>query len=362
MKFKLFLILVLFVSSCGPKANTDSLQGKKPETKEGELMKLVLCDLPPPEKLVPGEVDMNEIKTQLVGGGLKGWVHAAVKDQFLFVFTWRQPNNFFINVQLPMSSTDTKILESLSQLKRHDEIFIQGDFFKNESPLQHINVTSLEITKPYTGPGSDYVYESEVPLEIMNNNKMIAEVHIVTNGGAVLVVEYQDRILPVLVPRPEFTRQLYRGDKIELSYLVKTALNRPPHLILNTNSPEPIRMIEQIACGHNEPIELEGSLVMFPQSPQIMFNVFALRTRDAEGIEREYTLVNFENSTLFTEIRRRLQGSWDIMSEYARNDRNKLLNERILVKVKGIKNVMAGDQANPQILINDIKDLKIELF
>lgn len=358
---KLLALLTLsFVVLLGCGKSSSSITGPSPTPEaQNKDMKYITCNVPTPQKSDPTDVDIEFIRAQLKGEGLGGWIHAAVRDQYMFVFTWRDPNNFFVNIQLPVSSKDSQVLAALGHLRRHDQVLVKGDYYNNKAPLPHIEVTSLEIVNKYNGPVSDYVYES-FPDEILSSNRLIGEVHIVTQNGSVLVIEYKDRVFPVFVPNPEVTRKLYRGDKIEIDYVATMQSNRPTHLTLVGK--QPIRLIEQIACGHNKPLELTGELVMFPQSPQILFNVFALSIADAEDVQREYTLVNFTDMDLFTALRERLQKAWDENLDSVLMDRNKFINPKIRITARGIKNVVSADQANPQILINNLDDLSIEIL
>ncbi len=324
---------------------------------------------PPPENTLPKcestdpgvEVDLSCIEEQLKTTGLGGWVHASVKDQMVMVFTWRRPGNFFINVQLPMASKDSKIMEQLAQLRRHDQIEIKGEFFKNEAPIQHINVSELKIVKAYDGPEEQYEYDPTLPADIMSGSRLVGKVHIVANGGSVLVVEVGDRVYPVFNDKPELASSLFRNDKIELDYKVQFLPTRPSHLVVDTSVSNPIRVLERIEQGHGTKITLKGPLVMFPESPQIKFNVFALRTEDSDDVRRNFTIVNFSDIDLFFAIRDKLQKVWDQNVASAVYDRNKYINRKIVLTVTGSKNVVAPDQANPQIVPVTIEDVDIQI-
>lgn len=312
------------------------------------------------ESSQPGEeIDMECIDAQLKGDGLGGWVHASVGDQMVFVFTWRKPGSFFVNVQLPMFSEDPKVLDQLKNLRRHDQVILKGKFFNNEAPLNHINVTEVVMVKAFQGPFEDYEYDPTLLPEILQNNTMIAKVHIVANGGRVLVVEKDDRVLPVFNDKPNLTKDLFRNDKIELHYNVRLLPQSPNHIQVDTSLSNPIRVLESIADGHGEPFELTGPLVMFPQSPQIIFNVFAIRQEDGDGIHRNFTVINFEDMDLFEEMRLKFQEAWDQAVSTAKYDRNKYINRKIQVTVRGLKNVVSSQQANPQIVPEKISDIEI---
>ncbi len=315
----------------------------------------VVCESADPEV----EVDMDCIEEQLKTTGIGGWVHASVKDQLVMVFTWRRPGNFFVNVQLPMVSEDPNIMKQLVELRRHDQIEIKGEFFKNEAPINHINVTDLKIVKKYEGVDDVYEYDPQLPTTILNSSQLIGKVHIVANGGRVLVVEVGDRVYPVFNENPGLAQDLFRNDKIELNYQVQFLPMRPSHLMVDTESDEPIRVLERIEDGHGTEITLTGPLVMFPKSPQIKFNVFALRTEDADQVSRNFTIVNFEDIDLFFAIRDKLQATWDQYVASAQYDRNKYVNRKILLKVTGTKNVVSPTQANPQVVPASIDDIEI---
>ncbi len=308
------------------------------------------------------EIDMDCIEAQLKGEGLGGWVHASVDDQMVFVFTWRKPGSFFTNVQLPMFSEDPQVLKQLQSLGRHDQVILKGEFFQNEAPLRHIKVSEVKVVKAFSGPSGDYEYSPDVLTEILNSNKMIAKVHIVANGGRVLVVEKEDRVLPVFNKDPKLTENLFRNDKIELQYQVRLLPQQPSHIQVDEDAANPIRVIERIEEGHGEPFEITGPLVMFPKSPQIIFNVFAVREQDSDGIHRNYTVINFEDMDLFEKIRQNFQKAWDQAKDSAEYDRNKFINRKIQVTVRGLKNVVSPTQANPQVVPSQIDDIEIEFL
>lgn len=355
MKSLFTSLFVLFFIGCSGDRSATLESPEKSTTLKASNDK---CESPKPDV----EVDLECIENQLKGTGLGGWMHASVQDQQMFVFTWRRPGNFFVNLQFPMSSEDPEILKQILQLKRHDQIVIRGEFFKNEAPLKHINVTELSVVKAYTGPSEDYQYDPDLPNEILNNTSLIAKVHIVANGGAVLVVETGDRVIPVFNSKPDLVRDLFRNDKIEIQYKVRIFPHRPTHLELDVAAALPVRVMEEIAQGHGEEFTISGSLVMFPESPQIKFNVFAVRQEDSDGIRRNFTVVNFQDINLFFKIKDELQKAWDSASQHAQYDRNKYINRRIKVTAKGTKNLVAPDQANPQVVPDKLEDVTIEFL
>ena len=102
-------------------------------------------------------------------------------------------------------------------------------------------------------------------------------------------------------------------------------------------------------------------LVQFPKSPQIKFNIYALLVEDKEGSSIQFTLTNLENMDLFTQVREKIEKFWNEHKSSQENDRNKFINRRIKVTAKGIYNMIDKGQANPQILIQSIDDINLEL-
>ena len=132
--------------------------------------------------------------------------------------------------------------------------------------------------------------------------------------------------------------------------------------MVNTELAEPVKVLENIEDGHGSKIILEGPLVMFPKSPQIVFNVFALREEAGDGVTRNFTIINFADFDLFFAIRDKLQKVWDDNVATSEYDRNKYINRKIWLKVTGSKNVVAADQANPQIVPAEIEDVEITIL
>jgi hypothetical protein len=87
--------------------------------------------------------------------------------------------------------------------------------------------------------------------------------------------------------------------------------------------------------------------------------VFALQVKQSQGIELTYTIVNFSDVNLFTEIREMLQKKWDESILTAKPGRNMWINPEVTLTVSGIKNVVSPVQANPQILVNQLTDIQI---
>ncbi|MBX9765856.1 MAG: hypothetical protein K2X47_01175, partial [Bdellovibrionales bacterium] len=176
-----------------------------------------------------------------------------------------------------------------------------------------------------------------------------------------VVVEYGDAIipLPVAASMTQFTRDLSRGDKVRVHFKVRSYPSAPSHLVLDTTHATPIEVLESVQTQHGKVMEITGALVLFPKSPQVMFDVFAIQADLGDGVVRDYTLVNFEDIQLFKDIRAKADLAWKAApQDGVFNGRNKLVNSKIIGKAKGVINYVDPNQANPQVLLQNIQDLQ----
>lgn len=183
--------------------------------------------------------------------------------------------------------------------------------------------------------------------------------HAVDAGGAILVVEYEDIVLPVFVNRPELTKNLARNDVVRLAYEIRTLPDRPVHLQLK-DVEQPIEVVDSIMALHGQPASVEGELVLFPKSPQVKFNVFAVLQPLPGNLRRQFTLANFESDDAFKAIRDKLQAAWDSEPEgTAVSGRNKLISTKLRVRATGTFNEIDPGQANAQILLDGPDSVEI---
>jgi hypothetical protein len=132
---------------------------------------------------------------------------------------------------------------------------------------------------------------------------------------------------------------------------------RPPHLQLNLDSDTPLAVLDAIAAGNGQAKTLTGKLVKFPQSPQIAFDVYAIAV-ETQGIDRYFTLVNFQNEEEFQNIRQKLAAIWDKNAATAVSGRNMFINPQVTLEARGIINMVSPQQANPQILLKNAGDIR----
>jgi len=297
----------------------------------------------------------DDLEKQLKGTGLSGWIHGASEPLSLFVFTYREPGNFFSHVEFPLIAGSEGIERTLRTLTRHDEVSLKGYFLENGAPIRHIFVESLSLIKKYESPlpqsQDPYPYQATLPDELLNKSEIFVKVHAVANEGKVLVVEYKDAVLPVVISQPTLSKGLFRNDKVKLKVRVRSHPEQPTHVSLDTSKPEPLVVTDRMVDWHGKKGSVEGALVLFPKSPQVNFNVFALQLIDENGVAREFTLVNFEDDVIFSKIRQKLQNFWDAAPAGVENARNKLINRQVKLRATGTFNVVDPGQANPQILL-----------
>ena len=304
-------------------------------------------------------LELAKLSQELTSTGLLGRVHGATDTAQMYVMSVREPENFFSHREFSLLTSDRQIIEQLSKLNRHDRICIQGEIIANPSPQKHIAVNSLEIIEPWTQPQgfAPYEYQADIPAELRDRHSFIGKVHAIGANGQVLVVEYQDRVIPLFVTETKYTQGLYRGDIVKLTYQIQQRPQQPVHLQLDTTVAKPLEVIDAIAASNNLEQTLTGNLVKFPQSPQLKFDVYALEV-DTNGIKRYFTLVNFEDITEFENIRQKLAKMWDDNASTAKSGRNMLINPEVTLEASGTLNIVSPEQANPQILLNSADKVK----
>lgn len=300
--------------------------------------------------------------------GLVAEIHGADKDSGLFVLVVRDERNFFDYLQVPLIADYTsenyrKVKTALNELNRHDFVRIKGTLHGwLEAAQRHIMVSSLEVVKKFDGGYGDYPdykHKAELPKELGGKDSVVVKVHAVANGGKILMVEYRDVNVPVVVSNPDPVKDLYRGDKIQIKFQIASHPGRPTHLILK-DEPDAVVILDRLVEQNGQPIYHCGELVMFPKSPQVKFNVFAIKKDIGDDLFRTYTLINFENIDLFLELRQKAQDAWDSRTETVIRGRNYYVNPGLIACAKGTVHMIDPTQANPQIIIDKVEDLSFQ--
>lgn len=295
------------------------------------------------------------------GRVVEGEIHGAYPDLQQYVFTYRDADDFFDFVEVSLIAATPAVAERLATLRRHDRVRIEGALADNRSAQMHVEVRSLEVVTKYQASPDvpPYEYEAAVPADLEGKDSELFLVHAVNAGGAVLVVERGDVVVPVFVRRPELTRELARNDVVRLRYELRRRPDRPVHLEL-ADVERPVEVVDSVTALHGRPADVEGALVMFPRSPQVRFDVFAVLQELPGGTQRQYTLVNFDDSARFAAIREKLAAAWTAAGpDAAVSGRNKLISTKVRVRAKGMFNQIDPNQANAQIVLGGPESIEI---
>jgi hypothetical protein len=300
----------------------------------------------------------DSLSRELETHGLIGEIHGVNSPLNMTVLSVREPENFFSHQEFSVIAANDTVQAQLNDLHRHDRVCLQGTALKNPSPQPHIRVNQVQVLGTWDGLADeeDYGYEVDLPALLRDTTEQVGIVHAIGAGGKILVMGFGDAIAPLVVDDPQWTANLYRGDIIRVHYQIQTQPNHPPHLRLDPAVAEPVEMIDAIAAEHGQPATLTGSLVKFPQSPQLKFDVYGLDVA-TNDIHRIFTLINFSDMDTFTALRERLAQLWDAQADTAQRDRNSLINPNITLTATGTINVISPDQANPQLLIDTLNDI-----
>jgi hypothetical protein len=295
------------------------------------------------------------------GRAIEGEIHGAHPALELYVFTYRNPNDFFDFVEASLVAPTAELGAELAALRRHDRVRIAGRLLENRSQQPHVELSSVEVVSKYEASPAipRYDYQASIPDDLRGKDNELFLVHAVIAGGAVLVVEHEDVVLPVYVRRPELTRELARNDVVRLSYQIRSRPDRPVHLELR-DIERPVEIVESVSALHGKPASIEGALVLFPRSPQVRFNVFAVLQELPGNAQRQYTLVNFDDPERFEAIRTKLQDAWDAAGpSSAVSGRNKLISTTVRIRAVGTFNQIDANQANAQIVLAGPDDIEI---
>jgi hypothetical protein len=300
------------------------------------------------------EIDMGAVEKDLTGTGLRGWIHGAVHDYKEYVFTFRDPTDFFNHAEFSVLPANAEVKAMLEKANRHDEVLLFGTLGTNPSSQKHLVISKIKLIAAFD-PGISVPArhrEAKLPDDLRSGTSLLATVHAIAADGEIMVVEYKDAVLPVFVKEKALTRDLFRGDKIRLHYLIQRGPKMPVHLGLDPAVKPAVEVLERVEDVNGKKLTLEGALVYFPKSPQIRFGIFALQVVDKDGLKLNYTLVNFDDPDQFTAIRKKLDGLWAAGVKTAEDARNSFINQKIRIRAEGIGNVASPNQANPQILLD----------
>ncbi len=300
-------------------------------------------------------------------GGIKLNVHGASHESRAYVGTYIY-DNIFNAIHVSLLTKSPEVRATMATLTRHDSIRVWGELLDLDSPQPHLSISRIVIEKKYTFPGEAHRPEVDwnaLAKELEGLESIVVEVHAIAEAGKLLVVEYKGYVFPIFNKNfSEQSKSLNRQDFVKIHFEIQTKPERPIHFELVAGEQgKAIELIDSIAAKHGQAAKLSGQLVMFPQSPSIRFNVFAIKVESGHGLTRTFTIINFEDMELFAALREKLQKIWDDPANTRGegcvfNDRNKLTNKCVVVEVAGTINHVDPNQANPQLLVNKVDDVR----
>lgn len=340
------------------KKKADGADKNLPSTKKG-----------PSDESAPiaSGIDLEELRRLLSSSGVVGEIHAADPDNRQFVFTYRDPKDFFNNVQIGMISHQDSVRDFFKSMRRHDRVKIKGNFIHQgeilpESPQPHIEVSSIEMIKKYESPvqvpDPKFAKSTMLPQDLEGKREADFLVHANVRNGSALVLEYRDNFVFVSVGDPKLAAHVYRNDRVHIHFLKQNFPKRPMHLELDSKVTTPLVVTDSIHSLHGKRFTQVGSLVRFPKSPQINRDIWAVEQKGSDGNSRTFTLVNFTKKGEQEKIDAKLKGWWDAAPASVIDGRNKLVNTKVQISASGIMNVVDPNQANAQMRLN-AKDLKL---
>ncbi len=310
-----------------------------------------------------GAMNFETLEGCLSSEGVLFEVHGIVPMSSMFVISYRNPVNFFETTHLSLIGMTKRTRDLIKTLKRHDVIRVKGEFSADvHAPQKHVNALDIEVIKvSSTTHSDDYSYDA-IPDDLLTMNHFIGKVHAAYADGAILVVEYQDLVVPVFVKPPftTLTKDLFRGDKVEINYTVQPWPKKPTHLNLDETHSEPLKVLRSTVANHGKQVTYTGKLILFPKSPMVLFDVYAIDVDLGDGVKLAHTVLSFTDVDLFAAAREKFAKAWNANLGSVRKYRNKFINDAITVKVSGTYNMVSREQANPQIVIEKIEDITIE--
>lgn len=300
--------------------------------------------------------------------GLVLEVHGGDIEHGLFVLTWRDKNNFFKYMQLPVTGRNKDAKQIIAGLHRHDRVRIWGEFdLFLPKGQRHIDADRIVVENQFQSACQDlglpsYQHQVKLPDDLKGLSEITVLVHGVMNGGQTLMVQYKDTLIPVIAPDPAKVADLFKGDKIKIQFTIAAYPKSPLHLQLN-QSDDAVQMLRSVQevnpKDDNDKPKRCGTLVMFKDSPVITSNVFALKTDVGDGYDWTFTLFSTDPK-VFASVRDKAQQAWNSYTYAARCGRNYVYNPNIQVCATGAGNDEDPAQANPQIMVESPDDVTFE--
>ncbi len=272
------------------------------------------------------------------------------------VLTVRDPENFFESRQVSLVAANPDVQETLQLFQRNDAICVRGELAPFGGDQVHILVSEAFVLQampdryPELPP---YRYTGPEPEQLPDAGVVQARIHSSVTG--LLVVELGDRLVPVYLPEGMTCGDRYwRFDTVVLPFR-KRLVPGPggvTHLELDANACE-LQVIESLRQQNGHRVAVTGSLTLFPRSPLITRDTYAVSVAK-DGFQTAYTVVNFDNREIFEAAQGLLAQAWQNATQGIERGRNHFVNPSVRVQVTGTLNMVSQDQANPQIVLEDI--------
>ena len=306
--------------------------------------------------------DRTDAQKRLNGTGITGLVHAANSADGLYLMSYLpDPNNFFKRYFISLVPSTAEIRQTLNNLRRNDKIRVRGTLSFRKSSQAHLLLNELEVVESFA-PGEEapptLSLGSSLPTvasEIERHDVVTALVHAVTDPD-VLVVEIRNKVVPVYVKQPELVQGLGRGDLVGLRMVVRGLPSTPTHgqlVFQRKEGPQVVQVLESFATRNQQRMRVQGRLTLFPKSPLIDRDIWAVEEALPSGLFRYYTLVNFDSQGRLTPemdvLSAKLRALWNSHSRSVVAGRNKLINNKVHISAEGLVMITTGDQANAQI-------------
>ncbi|MBY0370316.1 hypothetical protein K2X33_06485 [bacterium] len=291
-----------------------------------------------------GAIDVQKVEKLLTTTGVPGFVHGAAHDLKQYVFTYREPN-VMNHMEFSMLAKNPAIAKEFQKLTRNDEVTLFGKFAPNSSAQKHILVEKLVVTQKfvpkYQVPAR--TRSAQLPAELTGRTELTGVVHATAAGGEVLVIEYKDTIVPVLVSDKNLTKDLYRGDRIRLQYTLQSSPRAPTHVRLDTQAKTPVEVLSKVADTNGKTMTYVGSLVLFPKMRETRADMYGVQEQFPDGSTLNHIFAADEATRL------KAEKLWNAEAKSIRDGRNCFINPAVQVRATG--EAVVGDQNAAAVLV-----------
>ena len=315
-----------------------------------------------PQTLAPDDtVTDGYMNRQLKHQGLTGYIHAANTATKTVVLTVNEPGGKSRNVAL-IAETPA-LWNQLNTLQRYDLVRVKGERVYRLYPQAHVVINRLTVLKrwqPDVAKGLPALHAdpnlANPFMALIDQPTLTGTIHAVAGQGHVLLLDYKGAVYPLVAPDNTQTQHLWRGDRVTLRLSMMVTPNSPLHLMLEPATPgdtkRPVDVLEAIKTLHNQPTEAKGYLVLYPKSPAMAKDSWALAHTLPEGGVRYYLLESAWGKQGQMSLDRYLAHLWQSDPHAAEAGRQKWLKPQLLLQAKGLVWVEQPNQFQPRLRVN----------